>query len=227
MTDAPKHPMAKFPEPERVNYLSLVARICTVDSSLRTEESRDLEILTKNLGLSDDSKKTVFQEIFSNSPNANLIEKVKILNDPEIGFSLISDMFFIALADSEVTCEEKDFVSAVSKELGISADKQNAIMQIQIKLHQLKDIPPDSEQFRKGFEEIAGIAGGVGVPLAAVCAAGIWGLSAVGITSGLAALGALVGGGMLAGTVFVVPTLAIGGAIVARGIFKWVFPPKK
>ena len=38
----------------------------------------------------------------------------------------------------------------------------------------------------------------------------VFGLSAAGMTSGLAALGALVGGGMLAGTVLVVPAIAAG-----------------
>lgn len=57
-------------------------------------------------------------------------------------------------------------------------------------------------------------AAGVGLAVYAVSAAGIPGLSAVGISSGLAALGAAVGKGMLAGLGLV----AVGPAVLAAGL---------
>ena len=58
---------------------------------------------------------------------------------------------------------------------------------------------------------VAGGAAGIGIGLAAVSVAGTAGFSAVGITSGLATLGSIVGGGMLAG-IFVAgaPMAALG-----------------
>lgn len=63
-------------------------------------------------------------------------------------------------------------------------------------------------------EVLGGIAGGtvgIGVGLTLVYTAGVTGLSAVGISSGLAALGAVIGGGMVAG-IFVAgaPMAALG-----------------
>ena len=72
-------------------------------------------------------------------------------------------------------------------------------------------------------EVLGGIAGeliGVGIGLTLVYAAGVTGVSAAGITSGLAMLGAVIGGGMVAG-IFVagapMALLGMGGyAIVAH-----------
>src|SRR5690242_1438052 len=64
---------------------------------------------------------------------------------------------------------------------------------------------------------VAGVGTGLTIGAAAVSVAGVSGVSAVGITSGLAALGAIVGGGMLAG-VFVagapMAVLGVGGYAV-------------
>lgn len=46
------------------------------------------------------------------------------------------------------------------------------------------------------------------------------------MTSGLATLGALVGGGMLAGTVIVVPALALGTAYGVKKLFDVVWKDK-
>jgi 4-aminobutyrate aminotransferase-like enzyme len=64
----------------------------------------------------------------------------------------------------------------------------------------------------------------VGVPIGAIAASGsVFGLSAAGITSGLATLGALVGGGMLVGAVIVVPAIALGTAYGVKKLFDVVW----
>jgi choline-glycine betaine transporter len=65
---------------------------------------------------------------------------------------------------------------------------------------------------------VAGAAGSVGT----VAAAGtVTGLGATGITSGLAAIGGVVGGGMATGlAITVAAPLVIGGA--AYGLYKWL-----
>ena len=55
----------------------------------------------------------------------------------------------------------------------------------------------------------------------------MFGLSAAGITSGLAALGGLVGGGMLLGAVVVVPAIALGAALGVKKLFDVVWKDKK
>lgn len=63
-------------------------------------------------------------------------------------------------------------------------------------------------------------AGGAGA-IGAVSALGVSGLGATGITSGLAAVGAVVGGGMGAGLIITAAApLAVGAA--AYGLYKWI-----
>jgi len=64
----------------------------------------------------------------------------------------------------------------------------------------------------------AGTAGGI----AAISAAGTAGLGAAGITSGLAGVGAAVGGGMAAGTVIVVAAPIVAAAAVGGAVY-WLF----
>jgi len=61
-----------------------------------------------------------------------------------------------------------------------------------------------------------GVGAGAGIGFAGLYLGGITGLSAAGITSGLAAAGALVGGGMVAGiAVLAAPAVALGGGAIA------------
>ena len=65
-----------------------------------------------------------------------------------------------------------------------------------------------------------GITAGVGIGVGMVSAAGVSGLSAVGISSGLAALGSVIGGGMLAGVFVAAAPMALLG-IAGYGVLAW------
>ena len=81
---------------------------------------------------------------------------------------------------------------------------------------------PDEERKARRDGRTASIVGAGASTLggvAAIGAAGATGLSAAGITSGLATIGATVGGGMAAGTVAVVAAPAVIAAGVGAGVF--------
>jgi len=227
MAEVPTHPMEKYNETEKISYLSIVSRVCCVDGTIRSEEAQAIEILINKLWVSSSGKANVMQAAFSQANWCPDADNVISLNDQEVGYSCISDACFVALADGNMNGSETQYIDDIGRYFKISSDKISGIIQIQEKLKQLKEIPPDSAQFRDMFRDISATAGSIGVPLAAVCVSGVWGLSAAGITSGLAALGSLVGGGMLAGAIAVVPALAIGGWYLAKGIFNLIFPKKK
>jgi len=68
---------------------------------------------------------------------------------------------------------------------------------------------------------IAGVAGGSAAGVATVSAVGVTaGLSAAGIRSGLAAIGAVVGGGMAAGSAIVVAAPAVASAAIGYGSYR-------
>jgi hypothetical protein len=99
-----------------------------------------------------------------------------------------------------------------------------AAASVGITCHVLRDdesLPGDERDARRDGR-IASVAG-AGVRtiggVVAIGAAGTTGLSAVGITSGLAAIGAAVGGGMVAGTTILVAAPAVAAAGVGLGAF--------
>lgn len=67
---------------------------------------------------------------------------------------------------------------------------------------------------------VVGGGAGVGIGVGMVSAAGVTGLSAVGITSGLAMLGTVVGGGMLAGVFVAGAPMAVLG-VAGYGLLAW------
>lgn len=95
----------------------------------------------------------------------------------------------------------------------VKKEATNEVSQVLNRLE--KDYPGITE----GAAALVGSGVGAAGSLAALSALGVPGLSAAGITSGLAAAGSLVGGGMLAGIgVLAVPiaVLGIGGYAIAK-----------
>lgn len=93
-------------------------------------------------------------------------------------------------------------------DLAIKREREDAAHEINLVLKQLdKDYPGALEGLGAAIGATAGGAGAFG----ALFLAGTTGLSAAGITSGLAAAGALVGGGMVAGIGVLAAPVAILG----------------
>ena len=84
-----------------------------------------------------------------------------------------------------------------------------------------ESLPDDERAARRDGRAASVVGAGAGVVggVAAISAAGVSGLSAVGITSGLATIGGAVGGGMVAGTAVVVAAPALLAAGAATGVF--------
>ena len=123
------------------------------------------------------------------------------------------------LEENKAAAKEDRYIRELQELLNINDDKAEFIIS---EIQNNKDIlnkRQNDDQIKNGMKETIAKAGAVGVPMAAVYLSGsVVGVSAAGITSGLAAAGAVVGGGMAAG-VFVlaapVAALAAGGVGIA------------
>jgi len=125
-----------------------------------------------------------------------------------------------SFVDSKFTDEEYQYILGIGEILGITQEQVDAIKSIQDNLDKIKDIPSNSKRFKQVIKDSASSLAWVGVPIGAIAVSGsVFGLSASGMTAGLAALGALVGGGMLAGVVIVVPAIALGAAYGVKKLF--------
>lgn len=82
---------------------------------------------------------------------------------------------------------------------------------------------PQSERGARRVGQVATVAGAVGgsaASVGAITAVGVAGVAGPGITSALAGIGAVVGGGMAAGVVLTVAAPAVGAAVVGYGSYR-------
>ncbi|HJN36463.1 MAG: TerB family tellurite resistance protein [Prochlorococcus sp.] len=213
MTAQPTHPLLDYPEEAQIAYISLLGELAYIDRQFDEHERELLEEKMEQLGISDQGKARVYAAVYDlrDSQREAILTGIKALADSDLRFTLIADLFIMSLSNGYISVEEQEYILKIGRELEIQDEQINAIKQVQLNLWKLRNSPSNSELFKNLIRESASSLAGAGVPIAAVASAGsVFGLSAAGLTSGLAALGALVGGGMLAGTVLVVPAIAAG-----------------
>jgi uncharacterized tellurite resistance protein B-like protein len=227
--DLKKHPLEDYSEDERVAYLSILSSICYVDKEFSDQEKHQLDTLLENLKISDEGKGKIYSSIFSlqHEDKLSYLGIIQDLNNTELKYTLISDLCLFAFADSDFCDEEYQYTLEIGEVLGITQEQIDAIKSVQENIAKIKDIPSNSEKFKRIIKDCASKLAGVGVPVGAIAASGsVFGLSAAGIASGLAALGALIGGGMVAGAVVVVPAIAAGSTYGVKKFLDVVWKDK-
>ena len=215
MTDQVNHPLLGYSEAERVAYLSIIAALSNVDSKFDEQERKHLDEQLKAFEISDEGKAKVYAAVFhfKEEHRSEVLALLHALDDSDLRFTIIADLFLFALSNGYISVEEVEYVQTIGSQLGITEDQVMAIRDVQFHLWQLRSTPSSSNAFKAMVKECAANLAAVGIPMAAIAGSGsMFGLSAAGISSGLAALGGLVGGGMLAGSVLVVPAIAVGSA---------------
>jgi hypothetical protein len=221
-----KHPLEEYSENEQISYLSILSAVCYVDKEFGDKEKRQLDVLLAQLKTSDVGKAKIYSSVFNLQHEDKLanLEAIQNLGNTELKYTLISDLCLFSLVDSKITDEEYQYILGIGEVLGMTQEQVDAIKSIQENLDKIKDIPSNSERFKQVIKASVASLAGVGVPVGAIAASGsVFGLGAAGLTSGLAALGALVGGTMLAGIVIVVPAISLGAAYGVKKLFDVVW----
>ena len=223
-----KHPLEEYSENEQIAYLSILSAVCYVDKEFGDKEKRQLDVLLTQLKISDVGKAKIYSSVFNLQHEDKLgnLEAIQNLGNTELKYTLISDLCLFSLVDSKFTDEEYQYILGIGEILGVNQEQVDAIRSIQENLDSIKDLPSNSERFRQVIKESVATLAGVGIPIGAIAASGsVFGLSAAGISSGLAFLGA--GFGMLAGAVVVVPAIAIGAAYGVKKLFDILWKDNK
>jgi len=225
-----KHPLEGYSEDEQIAYLSVLSAVCYVEKEFSDKEKHQLDVLLEQLKISDAGKAKIFYSVYELQREDKLanLETIQNLGNTELRYTLISDLCLMAFADSKFLDEEYQYILEIGEFLGITQEQIDTIKSTQENLWRIKGIPPNSEKFKQLIKDSAANLAAVGVPVGALAASGsVFGLSAAGITSGLAALGALVGGGMVAGVVIVVPAIAAGSVYGVKKLFDAVWKDKQ
>ena len=216
MTTA-KHPALELHVDERIDYLVVVASMAAADHELHENELAQLSEACDAFDLGAAGTGEVFA--MARQPDRTRIKAaVARLKDGDLRFTLMTDLIFMAYADDKVVSEERQELADLADTLCITGEQLNSLEQYVLAVRKVDSTDGVSTaDLKKLGGDVAATLVATGVPIGAVAVSGsVFGLSAAGITSGLAALG--LGLGMVPGI----------GAAVGIGIgtylgVRWVY----
>lgn len=192
----------------KLAYVKIVANLAfSDDGTVDGDEFAAIYNLMVRNDFADDDRVSMRSYMFDSANMiktedliAELVEKVPSGSFEATALSLIKDCIYLNSRKGQPLSSWKDnqFIRELAAKLNLSDDKIEVIVAvIQNDEDILKKRKPDSE-IEKSAKDLAAKAASVGVPIAAVYFSGsVIGLSAAGITSGLASLG--LGLGMVGG----------------------------
>jgi len=213
-----KHPLLDAIEEEKVAYLSIVGAIATADGNITSNEIDNLLKLGEQVKISSEGLGKIIAA--AKNPNEAPIDRyIAELKDSKLRFTLIADMYFLGYADDKLTQSEIDEIKLISKKLNVTNQQVEAIAKyVKAMTDQAKGKIEGEEALKNVGSDVAGSLAAAGVPLGAVAVSGsVFGLSAAGMTSGLAALG--LGFGMATG-ISVVVTIGVASFLGVRWAVK-------
>lgn len=223
------------PEEVKVLYARILAAQCLVDGRLDPREVEYLYVFMSRIGLSSDSREEVrrsldMREVGSENLMSMVNEVVAKVpdNEEQIAVSIIKDMTQVSRADGAMLPPEEESIMAVAEAwFGEQAEQVIELAEKTVKYEEalIKGNVDASELERHG-KEIAAVATAAGVPITALFFSGsVVGMSAAGITSGLAALGL---GGLLGLSAMVtgIGTVVVLGVVAYTGT-RWLLGGKE
>ncbi|MCK5785926.1 MAG: TerB family tellurite resistance protein [Candidatus Sabulitectum sp.] len=187
----------KVPQDQLVAYYGLGFAAAASDGSMDREE---LQLIFETLDISfldDVYQKEVRQYVLTPPSVISCLNKLK--GAPEaLRFGVVVSVMEVLLADDIITSDEAAFLRKICTRLEVNQEQQDAIKKFILEAKRIKERGLDDNTAEKALKNALSGVTAVGVPIAAVYLSGsVIGLSAAGITSGLAALG--LGIGMIPG----------------------------
>lgn len=212
-----KHPLANYPEDERVDYLCLVASIASADGEVTDDEITQLHEFCTGIEIGEFGIGMIINAV--EDPSVVDIQAIITrLSQTDLKFTLLTDMFFMAYADGIVSPGEEGEICKIAAKLQITRNQIAAIDRY-VNAVISAQRPGDSQKDWKDLgSEIAGALASAGVPLGAVAIAGT--IFGDGITSALSALG--LGLGTTTG-IGVVVSIGVSSYFGVRWLFKKLF----
>jgi len=210
----------------KLAYVSCVAAFANVDSEISPVELNRLYMLMVRIKTDSLFRQEIMMRL-SEAQVKDSYEEELAMNAPVsslkvIGVSLVKDIIVMAGKDhSDFSAAQKDYLTNVTERFHISSQEVDIVQgSINLEAKYLKG-EIDEKKFVKGMQDLGANAAAIGFPIAAVYLSGsVVGLSAAGITSGLASLG--LGGVLgLSSMVTGVGALVLIGVAAHTGV-KWV-----
>lgn len=190
--------LSEMSEALKVAYLKVIVNMTySDDGEVDEEEFAQILLLMTRLELSPESRFTLREYITSLSQLDCLKTLVKTIDEScspshnkSVKISLVKDLFSVFMSVNDGSYENFDFFKDNNHLFNVSEEEIELIIDaLKLDFKMLNDDFSD-DALTKGMKELGAKAGAVGVPLAAVYLSGsVVGMSAAGLTSGLATLG--------------------------------------
>ncbi len=195
--------MSKVPESDRLAFYGALFAIAFVDGYIDKEELELIYGMMDLEGMTESGKRKVQSYIMEPLNLSDLWGFLSSLAsaDERLRYSLMMNLVDTAWANDELDSNEEKAIFLAQHELKVSNKQLDEIKKFTDKVREIRDRGIDDNYAANTIKTAAATLSGVGVPIAAIFFSGsVTGLSAAGITSGLAGLAALVGlGGMIPG----------------------------
>lgn len=216
-------PLANMDNSIKLAYLKIICNFVYQSSdNITALEYSEIISLTARINLDKKERLELRSYMCSISEKEDDDELIKYLqtNISESSFdilkkSLIKDILYIQRVRDKEKISQNDFLNKIKDKLKIKDEEIDLMLDAIKNDEDIIKLRMNDSQIIKSFKELISKAGAIGVPMAAIYFSGsIVGLSAAGITSGLAALGM---GGILGFS-----SMATGiGALVVLGVFTY------
>ncbi len=215
MDEQKAHPLLQFTQEKRTDYLMVAASIAHA-GGLKDEALDHLRSLCRMVKLSDKSIGIVMAAAY-NPEGFNVSEIIDNQIHGELRFTLLTDAVSIAYAYGTLSLNEQKAIGKLAKDLKINDEQVAAIKKYVAALKKASEGGATKQDVKRLVGEALASVGSVGVPVAAVAVSGpVFGLSAAGITGGLAALG--LGFGMATGV-----GVAVGIGVATYMGIRWLW----
>ena len=192
-----KNKEVQFNEEQLINLYGIQFAIAYADGDLDKDELKKIFEVMEYSAFSDEGK-TKVQSYFLVPPAVNDI-LLKMKNDiSEIKYTAYMNAIEVAISNDGISESQEEELRKIKESFGITDIQAKKMREFAIKAKEIAERGIDDKYAADALKSgVAGL-GAVGVPVAAVYFSGsVIGLSAAGITSGLAAVG--LGFGMIPG----------------------------
>ncbi len=190
--------LAEMPEALKVAYVKIIVNMAFSDDGLvDKKEFAEILLLMTRLELTNESRFEIRSYINAESNLISVAELLAIIDqecvpshNKSIKISLVKDLISIFMSVNEGEYKNVPFIQQHQTLFGVSdAEIELAVMAIQQDFKMLRDDFSD-DALKRSMKELTAKAGAVGIPIAAVYLSGsVVGMSAAGISSGLATMG--------------------------------------
>ena len=121
-----RHPLAEYSEETRIDYLSVIAALASVDQSISEAELTQLRLFCEAIGVNEMGIGSVLA-VAADPMSLDLSAVTTHFAASDLKFTLLTDLLLMTHADDDVASEEKDLLNQAIARLGISAAQMQAI----------------------------------------------------------------------------------------------------